>query len=123
MDEERLGCSNEIVLADCDGLFSGDKVELTSVGSCNVVQDGMRASTKLLLGLPLDVNRVTLDDLQLLPGIGERTAQAILDERDLHGPFKSVADLKRVRGIGQRTIEKLDSYLIVHREPPTAQDW
>jgi competence protein ComEA len=49
---------------------------------------------------PLDLNTATLDQLDLLPGIGPTTAQAILDYRDEHGAFHSVDDLLDVRGIG-----------------------
>lgn len=42
-----------------------------------------------------------------LVGVGEKTAQAIVDEREAHGKFKDSNDLKtRVKGVGDRTIEK-----------------
>jgi competence protein ComEA len=53
-----------------------------------------------MLGRPMDINRATLEELQLLPGIGPRLAGRIAGYRQRHGPMASVADLQRVQGIG-----------------------
>ncbi len=47
---------------------------------------------------------VTLD--KVLIGVGPKTAQAIVDYRAKHGPFKSVDDLLKVQGFGEKTLEK-----------------
>jgi len=49
---------------------------------------------------PLDLNAATQAQLEALPGIGPSLAQAIIAERDRSGGFRSVEDLRRVRGIG-----------------------
>jgi competence protein ComEA len=49
---------------------------------------------------PLDLNAATQAQLEALPGIGPSLAQAIIAERDRSGGFRSVDDLRRVRGIG-----------------------
>jgi competence protein ComEA len=49
---------------------------------------------------PIDLNSATETQLEALPGIGPSLAQAIVAERDREGGFKSVDDLRRVRGIG-----------------------
>jgi competence protein ComEA len=50
--------------------------------------------------------------LSLVPGVGEKTAKAILEERQKQGgKFKSLDDLKEVSGIGDRILEKLRPYL------------
>jgi competence protein ComEA len=54
----------------------------------------------------IDVNRAPANELQRLPGIGPKMAQRIIDERT-KAPFKSVDDLRRVSGIGAKTLEKL----------------
>ncbi len=51
-------------------------------------------------GVPLDLNRATADELELLPGIGPTLAASIVDHRTSQGPFASVDDLLAVRGIG-----------------------
>ena len=62
----------------------------------------------MLEGEVLDLNTATLSDLTRLPGIGQTKAQAILDWREAHGPFRAVEDLLSVDGIGEKTWETLD---------------
>ncbi|MEW5848288.1 MAG: ComEA family DNA-binding protein [Myxococcota bacterium] len=68
---------------------------------------------QLLLGIKLDVNTATQEDFVALPGIGERTAQRILADREARGAFATVDELDRVKGIGPKTVEKLRPYLTV----------
>ena len=56
---------------------------------------------------PLDLNTATMEQLVALPGIGPVTAQKILDYRQAHGPFDSVAELEGVPGIGPRRLAQL----------------
>lgn len=62
---------------------------------------------RLLEGRPVDVNHATAEELQLLPRVGPTLAARIVEEREHNGPFRSVSDLTRVRGIGPRTVEQL----------------
>lgn len=66
-------------------------------------------------GLPKDLNINTADKDQLvaLPGIGPKAAEAILAYRKDNGNFKSVDDLTKVKGIGDKTLEKIRPYLMV----------
>ncbi|MEB2345295.1 MAG: helix-hairpin-helix domain-containing protein [Deltaproteobacteria bacterium] len=59
----------------------------------------------------VDLNSATLDQLVALPGVGEKTAQAILDARKERGGFESVEELLDVRGIGAANLEKLRPHL------------
>lgn len=61
----------------------------------------------------INLNTATKEELVALPGIGPAKAQAILDHRSAHGPFKSVEQLKDVKGIGAKRFEKLKGELTV----------
>ena len=65
----------------------------------------------------VNINTATMDELVALPGIGPAKAQAILDYRKAHGPFKSVEELKDVKGIGAKRFEKLKGELTVGAPP------
>jgi competence protein ComEA len=67
----------------------------------------------LLEGEQIDVNTADLYDLQRLPGIGEKRAQAIVAYREEHGPFQSLEELTGVSGIGEGILEGLRDYATV----------
>jgi competence ComEA-like helix-hairpin-helix protein len=58
-------------------------------------------------GARLDVNRADRAALQSLPGVGPVLAERILEDRARNGPFRSVDELRRVKGIGEKTLERL----------------
>jgi competence protein ComEA len=64
------------------------------------------ASAADLTGV-VNVNTASSEELQLLPGIGESRAQAILAERKRKGGFQSVDELVAVRGIGDAALARL----------------
>lgn len=56
---------------------------------------------------PIDVNTADAKALaSAMSGVGLKRAQTIVDYRVKHGPFKSVDDLAKVKGVGKATIEK-----------------
>ena len=66
-----------------------------------------KADPEYLRTHQINLNTATAEELQLLPGIGPSMAQKILDYRAQNGPFETVDDLTKIRGIGQVTLEKL----------------
>ncbi|MBS0321794.1 MAG: helix-hairpin-helix domain-containing protein [Proteobacteria bacterium] len=68
----------------------------------------------------VNLNTATKDELVALNGIGPAKAQAIIDYRTQHGGFKSVEELKDVKGIGAKRFEKLKPELTVG-SPPAAK--
>jgi len=60
----------------------------------------------------INVNQADWVTLSLIPGVGEKLAKAIVDERQKGGgKFESLDDLKEVTGIGDKMLEKLHPYL------------
>jgi competence protein ComEA len=55
----------------------------------------------------VNVNTATADELARLPGVGESKARAILDYRKERGAFKSVEQLREVKGIGDAALERM----------------
>jgi competence ComEA-like helix-hairpin-helix protein len=84
-------------------------VEVTPEGGYRLT--AMSGAQLITLGLPLDLNRATAQDLDALPGIGPALAQRIVDYRTAHGPFKKIEDLLEVSGIGPQNLQRLKPYL------------
>ncbi|SMF88664.1 competence protein ComEA [Paenibacillus uliginis N3/975] len=59
----------------------------------------------------ININTADAAALMDLPGIGEKKAQAIIDYRTKHGPFRTAADLLEVKGIGPKMLEKMKPYV------------
>lgn len=63
--------------------------------------------------LKININNSTIEELMLLPGIGEKTAENIITFRDKNGNFRKVDDLIDVPGIGIKKLEKLKKHIII----------
>jgi competence protein ComEA len=59
----------------------------------------------------VDLNTARWAELAQLPGIGEGLARRIVESREREGPFVDHDDLRRIRGIGPKTMEQLRPYL------------
>jgi comEA protein len=69
-------------------------------------------SGKILVGV-LNINTASEDQLQMLPGIGPAKAERVVAYRTKRGKFQRVRDLRRVKGIGYKTVKKLEPHLTV----------
>lgn len=56
---------------------------------------------------PIDLNSATVEELKLLPGIGDKTAERIVEKRAELGGFSSVDDLLGVKRFGKSRLEKI----------------
>jgi len=64
-------------------------------------------------GGKVNINTATAEELDALPGIGPSIAQRIIDYRTTNGPFRSIEEIKNVKGIGDITFEKLKDKITV----------
>lgn len=114
-------CHN--VLSAEGALRAGEALSLVAEGAtCRVSRRSLSASQALLLGLPLELNTASAEDLEALPGIGPGVARAIVEDRARRGHFRSVDELERVRGIGPKALERLRGFLVVRGAPGAGEE-
>jgi len=82
------------------------------------IADEERAGTPLADGEKIDPNFADAIELRRLPGVGPAKAAAIVADRRENGPFRSLEDLQRVKGLGRATVDNLSPHLELVSQPP-----
>jgi len=74
-----------------------------------------KSSTKRILkpGEKININTAGVEELVLLPGIGEKKAILIIEYRTANGLYKSIDELLNIKGIGQKTLDKMKPYITI----------
>lgn len=67
---------------------------------------GSASSSSKASGM-VNINTATAEEFQTLKGVGAATAEKIVADREANGPFKSIDDLTRVSGIGEKKLEAM----------------
>lgn len=62
----------------------------------------------------VNINTGDKSEIEKLPGIGPSKADAILQYRETNGEFKTVDDLKKVKGFGDKTVESLKDFIVLN---------
>lgn len=88
-----------------------DKAEKTTKANSEKPDDTKQTSAPV--SFPIDINKADLQQLCAIDGVGESTAQRILDYRSSVGVIISLDMLLNVEGIGKKTLSKLENYLFV----------
>lgn len=72
-----------------------------------------KADKKLPCEKSINLNSAGIKDLIILPGIGEKTAQKIIDLRNKKGGFKTLNELLEVKGIGKARFSNIEKFLYI----------
>jgi competence protein ComEA len=108
------------------GMNDGRKIEGAEISSGFVLMTSgqeevkireMAAARRLALGLPVDLNHASEEDLSLVPGIGEKMAYQIIQLRKQRGAFRDLSELTAVPGIKKKKLNGLKGYLIAGQAP------
>ena len=67
---------------------------------------------------PLNLNTATATHIALLPGIGPKAAERIVEHRQKNGGFKKIEELMNVKGIGEKSFLKLKPLITVTEKDP-----
>lgn len=84
---------------------TGSKITINKDGSAQIGR--MSGEKHIVFSIPLDINMATAQDFEALPGIGPKLAQKIVETRERLGGFKTIDDLKKVKGIGDKKFKKI----------------
>jgi competence protein ComEA len=107
-DLDRLNLAAKVV--------DGERIYVAKVGQADpgvVGDDGGSGAAVGTPGAKINLNTATQAQLETLPGIGPTYAQAIIAERQARGGFKSVNELRNVRGIGDKRFSQLEPLVTV----------
>lgn len=84
---------------------------LLVVSSCSTRVAYERSVTVSPFGGTVNINTVSADELEKLPGIGRKTAESIVEFRTANGPFRRVEHLMLIRGVSERRFTEIRPHL------------
>lgn len=109
-DTESLNLAR--TLADGEQIIVPQRAELAQGGEAGEVS-GTAVAAQGQASSKVNINTASLEVLQTLKGVGASTAQRIIDDREANGPYKTIEDLKRVSGIGDKKFAAIASDICV----------
>ncbi|KPI50893.1 competence protein ComE [Clostridioides difficile] len=94
----------------------GETISVTSNDSSNnlnLKNEPKSESKNISNESKVNINIATIEELDSLPGVGETTANKILQHREENGQFNSIEDIKNVNGIGDKKYENIKDLICV----------
>jgi len=88
-------------------------ISLVAVPASASVSQAKPADTKAAPAPVVNINTAPAEQLEILPGVGARTAARIIEYRQKNGGFKKVEELMNVRGIGEKSFLRMKNQLVV----------
>ena len=119
-----LACTCLILAAFLLGLYLGRNISSTEIQT-SVIPNVSTSSSSVATSSPvatnsatqtgekININTADLHLLMSLPSIGETYAQRIIDYRTANGPFKDIADIQNVEGIGEKRYESIKDLITI----------
>jgi competence protein ComEA len=94
---------------DAPVIESGKKIVFKTdpLGYCSWEIQKMVAAARLNFFMPVAINSASVDELMLIPGIGNRTAETIVEYRRAHNGIKDLHGLTRLPGLGEKKVQSL----------------
>lgn len=89
-------------------VFSDEKVEKSEIISKKKEEVPLQKKS-------IDLNKASVEELKKLPGIGDKTAQKIVEYRKKYGRFNKIEDVMKVERIGQNLFEKIKEYITINK--------
>jgi competence protein ComEA len=85
----------------------------------------MLSGSALAAGKPkpagkVNINTASVEQLTTLPGVGPKLAARIVEYRQKSGTFRSPQELLNVKGVGEKNLAKIESFLTVGEGPKSA---
>lgn len=100
-------------LNDGEQIFIATRAEATqTVSAAPVRSERLPAETRTPIG-KININTATVEQLDVLPGIGPAIGQRIIDYRAQNGNFAKIDDIKNVRGIGDAVFDQIKDLITV----------
>jgi competence protein ComEA len=85
---------------------------IATISSVAMAADAQPVAASPVTGI-VNLNTADAAQLAMLPRVGAKAAQRILDYRKEHGSFKKTSDLMQVKGFGEKSFERLAPYVTV----------
>lgn len=98
------------VVVDAEQIHIPSTEEVSGGGLSGGVTTSSQMSSS---GSLININTASVEELTKLDGVGASTAKKIVQERVQNGSFKSIEDIKRVSGIGEKRFEAIKDFICV----------
>lgn len=102
------GAGNEPTSEADQTITGGSRLMFNGTG---ITTTRINAVVLLSYHQPISLEAATAEDLELIPGIGPKTARSLIEYRERTGPVQRIEQIIEVRGIGPKTLKKFTRYL------------
>jgi competence protein ComEA len=89
------------------------KQNSVSTGSANITASSNNTAEAKNVSGKININKASIEELDTLPRIGEKTAQKIIEYRNSHTNFKTIEEIKEVSGIGDAKYSQIKDLITI----------